>query len=468
MKKIILSGIFCLITAAFCSAQYTKLMDFNGTNGNGPLCTLINSGKVLYGTAANGGAYNKGLIFKIDTDGTGYKDLFDFNDTDGAQPIGTLTQVGEVLFGTTNYGGAHNKGVMFRMDTNGAGYKDMIDFNSSIEIPYCYLTSSGFILYGTSVVGGANGAGFIFKIDTDGTGLKDLFDFNGTNGWRPIGGLTLSAGILYGMTEDGGVYSSGNVYKIDTDGTGFKDLFDFNEFAYNGWDPLQGLTLSGEILYGMTTSGGLTWNGNIFKIDTDGTGFIDMHDFNEGNGPLPNGNLTLSGGILYGIAPASDANQGAIFKIDTNGTNCVNIHVFTGTEGVNPEFSLLLSGSAFYGVARDGGTYGDGVIFKYDTANISTDVNHLSANSGEWSIYPNPNNGIFTVSFSHPAAIAGSQTIRVYNVIGEEVYNGMLNPPAGGQHDYKLDLSNQPNGIYFLKAVTEDGETLTQKVSVVR
>jgi hypothetical protein len=461
MKKIILSGMFCLITAAFCSAQFTKLMDFNGTNGTNPQGSLIKSGKVLYGVAWKGGIYNEGLIYKIDTDGTGYKDLFDFNDTDGAQPQGTLTQVGEVLFGTTNYGGAHNKGVMFRIDTNGTGYKDMIDFSNSISVPISYLISSGSILFGASNTGGTYGAGFIFKIDTDGTGLKDLFDFNVTNGRGPIG-LILSAGVLYGMTNSGSNTHDGTVYKVDTDGTGFKDLFDFNDT--DGWHPVQCLTLSGQVLYGMTMEGGAFDNdGNIFKVDTDGTGFKDLYVFNELNGPLPNGNLNLIGGVLYGIAPESDANQGAIFKIDTNGTNFMNMHVFTGGEGVNPAFSLLLSGSAFYGIASFGGVNNDGVVFKYDTANIATDVNHLAANNSEWTIYPNPNNGVFTVSTKNEES--GIRNVAVFNVLGQQIYSS---PYTIHNSPFTIDLSGQPNGIYFLKAVTEDGETLTQKVSVVR
>lgn len=53
-------------------AQYSKLLDFNGTNGSAPLGSLTLSGNILYGMTSQGGVNNLGRIFKINTDGTGY------------------------------------------------------------------------------------------------------------------------------------------------------------------------------------------------------------------------------------------------------------------------------------------------------------------------------------------------------------------------------------------------------------
>ena len=55
---------------------YTKLLDFNGTNGQYPLGSLFYDGTYLYGTTTNGGVYDEGIIFKIKPDGTGYTDNF--------------------------------------------------------------------------------------------------------------------------------------------------------------------------------------------------------------------------------------------------------------------------------------------------------------------------------------------------------------------------------------------------------
>ena len=80
-------------------------------------------------------------------------------------------------------------------------------------------------------------------------------DFNGTDGSSPNGSLTLSGNILYGMTYNGSTKRNGNIFSINTDGSGYKDLFDFAEAVATGghWGSL---TLSGNMLYGMETGGG--------------------------------------------------------------------------------------------------------------------------------------------------------------------------------------------------------------------
>jgi len=82
------------------------------------------------------------------------------------------------------------------------------------------------------------------------------------------------------------------------------------------------------------------------------------------------------------------------------------------------------------------------------------------------SAYPNPSNGIFTVAFSHPELVSGSQTtIDVYNIIGEQVYDGMLKQV---QHDNTLDLSNQPSGVYLYRVITQDGNLVGEGKIIVQ
>ena len=74
--------------------------------------------------ALHGGASNKGTVFKINGDGTGFGILHSFTGTttDGAQPFGTLTVVGSTLYGTTGAGGANNLGVVFQAQTDGSNF----------------------------------------------------------------------------------------------------------------------------------------------------------------------------------------------------------------------------------------------------------------------------------------------------------------------------------------------------------
>src|SRR6266516_1205411 len=48
----------------------------------------------------------------------------------------------------------------------------------------------------------------------------------------------------------------------------------------------RGLILSGNTLYGTAGSGGPADNGTVFKVNTDGTGFTNLHSFTIQSGPL--------------------------------------------------------------------------------------------------------------------------------------------------------------------------------------
>ena len=74
-------------------------------------------------------------------------------------------------------------------------------------------------LYGTATnggLGGTHGPGTVFKIDTTGTfTVLHQFQVGTGDGFFPIGGLVLdSAGNLYGITSTGGASNAGTIYKI--------------------------------------------------------------------------------------------------------------------------------------------------------------------------------------------------------------------------------------------------------------
>jgi uncharacterized repeat protein (TIGR03803 family) len=121
-----------------------------------------------------------------------------------------------------------------------------------------------------------------------------LASFNGANGANPQGGLTLDGSTLYGMTQNGGSSGHGNIFSINTDGTGFQNLLSFN--GANGANPYGSLTLSGSTLYGMTPFGGSSGNnGIVFSINTNGTSFQNLFSFDGPNGGYsgPTSSLTL-------------------------------------------------------------------------------------------------------------------------------------------------------------------------------
>jgi uncharacterized repeat protein (TIGR03803 family) len=249
------------------------------------------------------------------------------------------------------------------------------------------LTLSGSTLYGMTNAGGVNGYGNVFSINTDGSGFQNLLAFSGgTDGNGPAAGLTPSGSTLYGTTFSGGANGQGNVFSINTDGTGFQNLLSFTG-GTDGNGPAGNLTLSGSTLYGTTGYGGVYGDGNIFSIHTDGSGFQSLLSFSGSNGYTPTGSLTLSGSTLYGTTGGRLAvSEGTVFSIHTDGSGFQTLVTFTGgrapAPGAGPNGSLALSGSTLYGTTSESGPMpaGAGTIFSVNTD--GTDFQNLLRFSG--------------------------------------------------------------------------------------
>ena len=167
-----------------------------------------------------------------------------------------------------------------------------------------------------------------------------LHSFNGgSDGADPVSGLILSGDTLYGTTADGGSSGKGAVFAVNSDGTGFTTLYNFTGGS-DGANPHSGLILSGNTLYGTATSGG-SGAGTVFAINTDGTGFTILHSFTaasppfyiNGDGAQPYAGLILSGNTLYGAASqGGSSGYGTVFAVNTDGTDFTPLHSFTGCQ----------------------------------------------------------------------------------------------------------------------------------------
>ena len=150
----------------------------------------------------------------------------------------------------------------------------------------------------------------------------------------------------------------------------------------DGDGPQAGLILSGSTLYGAADSGGASYKGTVFKLNTDGTGFTTLHSFtallNDTNsdGAYPDGTLAFAGNTLYGTAyNGGTSGNGTVFAVNTNGTGIATVHSFTATsglnatnsDGANPEVGVIVAGSTLYGTTENGGTSGYDAVFKVNT-----------------------------------------------------------------------------------------------------
>jgi len=391
---------------------------YTNSDGSNPIAGLLLSGNVLYGTAATGGRSGSGTVFAVNTDGTGFTNLHPFTATsggegfwgpngDGADPQGALIMSGNILYGTAAAGGFSNSGAVFAVNNNGASFSNLYSFTGGND---GYFLKAGLILlgntlYGTAYEGGTAFTGTVFAVNTDGAGFTNLHSFSKTSfpsdtnsdGADPIAELVLSGNTLYGTAPNGGPQGGGTVFAVNTDGTGFTNLHDFTATSLDapytnsdGANPVAGLVLSGDTLYGVANGGGSSGTGAVFALQTDGTGFTNLHSFTaatstgsphylqiNSDGVYPESTLVLSGNTLYGSANGGgSAGTGTLFAVNTNGTDFATLYSFsivsgstaypsagTNSDGDGPVGKLIISGNTLYGTANAGGSAGAGTVF---------------------------------------------------------------------------------------------------------
>ena len=383
--RVLMTAIASLVTSHCPSAQslntlfnFSSLPGFeSGTNIGGahPFHSLLLAGATLYGTTTYGGAVGGGTIFKVNTDGTGFQVVHDFlgyKNGDGVGPYCCLVLSGNTLYGTTAGGGpslTESFGTIFAVNTDGTGYSILYAFDRSFAArgPGGGLVLSGNTLYGTTFA-------TIFSINTDGTGYSTLHSASGTDGINPQGSLVLSGNKLFGTTYGGGSSSNGAVYTMFTDGTSYALLHSFSALTFlpdastnsDGANPIAGLVLSGDTLFGTTPTGGPFGCGTLFSINTDGSGFKIVHSFigtNEAAAPFE---IALAGNTIYGGAsffPPDGAFNGKLFRVFNDGTGFAILQ--TLASGEFDVGGLVLSGNALYGVTEYGGSGGSGIVFKF-------------------------------------------------------------------------------------------------------
>jgi uncharacterized repeat protein (TIGR03803 family) len=205
-----------------------------------------------------------------------------------------------------------------------------------------------------------------------------LHSFADEEGSYPLGELILLGNTLYGTTANGG---GGTVFAVHTDGIGFTNLHTFT-YGNDGGNPASGLVLSGNIFYGTTASGGSSGSGTVFAVNTDGTGFTNLHSFSAASSPLyinsdgvsPLAGLVLLGNTLYGTASRGGySGHGTVFALNTDGIGFTNLFSFDGfSDGSDPS-TLLLLGETLYGTTDHGGYSDNGTVFKLNKDGLNKD-----------------------------------------------------------------------------------------------
>jgi len=270
--------------------------------------------------------------------------------------IGPLSLSGSTLYGMAfSFGPPPFSGKVFKINTDGTGYtilKEQVLGENFLRRDQVFFNTTrehpGVVLSGNTLYGWG------FKINTDGTGYTELagFPYTGIDWYLEF---TVSGDKIYGSTSSDGQYGGGTVFRLDTDGTGYTVLVDVTaEDALGIGGPRLNVVDDTLYAYGFPNK--------MFQVGTDGTGYSVLQK--EGL-PRWNDRLVHSGGVFYwpSVSFTNPLPSFGVVRMNTDGTGYVELKRFTDGTSAN---ILAVAGGAIYGVAQ-GVDWSGGALFKLNT-----------------------------------------------------------------------------------------------------
>jgi uncharacterized repeat protein (TIGR03803 family) len=248
-------------------------------------------------------------------------------------------------------------------------------------------------LYGTTSAAGANGSGgTVFKITTAGvlTVLHSFINGTFTDGSVPSGVIQGADGSFYGVTSFGGATGNGSVFKVTPTGTEtlLHSFVNGNGDAASPYGNL--IQATNGNFYGTANNGGANGNGAIFEMTASGQESV-LYSFNAsaGDGFRPSSGVIQAGnGDLYGTTPGNgtDINKsyGAVYKVTLSGQETL-VYTFRGltvADGQLPVGGLIqgIDGN-LYGSTSEGGSVLSGTVFQLTPAGTETVLSNFNAGS---------------------------------------------------------------------------------------
>ena len=315
--------------------------------------------------------------------------------------------------------------------------------------------------------------------------------------WAPVG-KGFDTGAVYALTiSNDTLYAGGSFLKSNG-----KVVNHIAKLKGNNWDSLgSGTNNTVYALKDIPGLGGLFIGGAFTKSGGISTNYIsNFEDYSShtwrslGSGmndtvralssmyiPPPeimgkhwvsNGYILIAGGVFDSVAGNSNSYiaawgqysigwdsagiilNGPVFALSNNTQHRNNNYLYlggnfnTGTNDYPPTSAITINNIA---------------EFSFYCLNCGGGIQNISDKSNI-DIYPNPNNGKFTV-VCHSEQSEESQKIEIYNVLGEKVLTETLRSAQG---DNSIDLSAQPNGIYLYRVISETGNLVGQGKMIIQ
>ncbi len=209
------------------TGTYTDLYQFGGqpADGAAPFALIQDGPGVFYGASNSGGQNNAGTVFKLTVSGNTATDtvLHSFggtigSQTDGSSSYGVVKATDGRLYGATFSGGSNNLGVIYSLNTDGSGYTILHSFaGGTLDGGNSWggvVQGTDGKIYGLTMIGGSANTGTLWDMDLSGTfGIRHSFGANGQGSAPQNCPITmLPDGRIYGGTGPGGPGNNGTVW----------------------------------------------------------------------------------------------------------------------------------------------------------------------------------------------------------------------------------------------------------------
>ncbi|HXP50549.1 MAG TPA: T9SS type A sorting domain-containing protein [Bacteroidia bacterium] len=188
--------------------------------------------------------------------------------------------------------------------------------------------------------------------------------------------------------------------------------------------------------------------GIITTVAGDGTA-----SFSGDEGPATLAGLNFPAGVaidklnnLY----IADAVNNRIRMVNTKGV--ISTIAGNGVPNYEGDGGLALTASLYNPTSVTIDTSGNlfiGDAFNFRVRKLTRINREISSGIDTISIYPNPNFGIFNVQLQNATS---SETIYIYNIIGEKIYSANLNQNSTTE----INLAGLRSGVYLYKIATSD------------
>ncbi len=164
------------------------------------------------------------------------------------------------------------------------------------------------------------------------------------------------------------------------------------------------------------------------------------------------GNNTAMGALFFKMELAPD---GKIYVAPYGSYEFMSVIHAPDSAGIACRFveNAVHLGSAIAGPWANGGLPNT-PNFALGAINCNVGIENVGNENNGLNIYPNPTNSTLKISSRQNIKL-----ITVFDMVGKEIFSEFINKKTEN-----IDLEGFSNGLYFIKAVNENGEVKTKKI----